>query len=136
MKCQKVLQYKLPSQTEIMLIVADAWGFFFFFFGLVGVFVFCITSLRWRRYSCKIVPSSALWMTRIGSPSWTLGTTVAKAVMAGCRFHLWISPITRIDVVIGHTWVDTWQYIAIDANGQPALFLLPQSYWQRSESLK
>ena len=45
-----------------------------------------------------------------------------KAVMASCRFHLWISPITRIDVVIGHTWVDTWQYIAIDANGQLALF--------------
>ena len=41
--------------------------------------------------------------------------------MAGCRFHLWISPITRIDVVIGHTWVDTWQDIAIDTNGQLAL---------------
>ena len=31
-----------------------------------------------------------------------------KTVMAGCRFHLWISPITRIDVVIGHTWINSW----------------------------
>ena len=45
-----------------------------------------------------------------------------KTVMASCRFHLWISPITRIDIVICHTWVDTWQDIAIDANGQLALF--------------
>ena len=42
--------------------------------------------------------------------------------MAGCRFHLWISPITRIDVVIYHTWVDTWQYLTIDTNGHLALF--------------
>ena len=45
-----------------------------------------------------------------------------KAVMAGCRFHLWISPITRIDVVICHTWVDPWQNLTIDTNDHLALF--------------